>query len=198
MLGISSNRKWSHNIASQSTGGLGRGRGTSRRKSEAGVISLVFNERANQASTKLLSFSSKDSLMFFAMYLLGMSSIGISVNIIGKPYQHNLYTDLAWASSSGSLNRELPVNIKVNLQIGVKHTDTVHLSQSDFCIFSLMTCHYRCKNTFSEDFSDSSFPFPPKGRGVVPQTTDTKKYPGLQQANRSKWIIIVIHINKNP
>lgn len=36
MLGISSNRKWSHNIASQSTGGSGRD--TSRRKSEAGVI----------------------------------------------------------------------------------------------------------------------------------------------------------------
>lgn len=154
--------------------------------------------RTNQASSKLLSFTWKESLIFFAMYLLGMSSIGISVNIIGKPYQHSLYTDLAWASSSGSLHRELPVNIKVNLQIGVKHTDTMHLSQSDFCIFSLMTCHYRCKNTFSEHFSDSSLPFPPKGRGVVPQTTDTKTYPGLQQANRSKWIIIVIHINKNP
>lgn len=132
--------------------------------------------RTNQASSKLLSFTWKESLIFFAMYLLGMSSIGIS----------------------GSLHRELPVNIKVNLQIGVKHTDTMHLSQSDFCIFSLMTCHYRCKNTFSEHFSDSSLPFPPKGRGVVPQTTDTKTYPGLQQANRSKWIIIVIHINKNP
>lgn len=38
MLGVSSNGIWSHNIASQSTGGSGRG--ASRRKSEAGVISL--------------------------------------------------------------------------------------------------------------------------------------------------------------
>lgn len=169
MLGISSNRKWSHNIASQSTGGLGRGRGTSRRKSEAGVISLVFNERANQASTKLLSFSSKDSLMFFAMYLLGMSSIGISVNIIGKPYQHNLYTDLAWASSSGSLHRELPVNIKVNLQIGVKHTDTVHLSQSDFCILAWWHVTTGAKTHFLRISVTHPFHFLLRGEELFPK-----------------------------
>jgi len=46
MLGISSNRKRSHNIASQSNGGSGIRRGASRRKSEAEVF-----ERASPASS---------------------------------------------------------------------------------------------------------------------------------------------------
>lgn len=173
MLGVSSNGKWSHNIASQSTGGLGRERGASRRKCEAGVISLVSIQRASQAFSKSLTFIRKSISVFFSrlfsMYFIKMSSIGISVlNYAVIPYQ---------ASPTGPVCKGIPIiNITVNQETGGEtHKLIVRIPFHSW--------HCKCQTPFSnsEDFTDSSLSFPPKGREFVPQNTytDTKTYPGL-------------------
>lgn len=135
MLGVSSNGKWSHNIVSQSTGGSGRGRGASRRKSEAGVISLVSIERASQAFSKSSSFTPKSTCLCFFLsfsHSFYKDVFHWDISLIAKPYKSNLLEDLALASPTRSFCREIPISITVNQETGVKHTHSGNFNQSYF------------------------------------------------------------------
>lgn len=107
----------------------GRGGDASRRKREAGVISLVSMKRASQAlSQSVTQFHSKEhfcllfSLFFIHIFYKDVFLWGFSLDLIVKPYQRNLQVDLAQASPTGPLCPKNSINITVNQEIGVKHT----------------------------------------------------------------------------
>lgn len=109
------------------------------------------------------------SLLFLMYLYTDVFHWDFSLNLIIKSYQWNLQVDLAQASPTGPLCWELPINITVNQEIGVKHTHSENFNQSYFQTVWLITWHCRCQTPFSdsEDVTDSSLSFPPKGRGVV-------------------------------